>query len=730
MKPAKIFKFFKKGARAVSGKKEKPKGPAYKWPHGLRIGVYGHANSGKTVYFTTLNEDSKVSKRLQTSVTDSNTASEFLANYRNIWGLGTASTVGTVVDLKGEQKFPDPTEDDKVLQFNAILDRSKKLSVITYDYNGSAVSISDTSDLKEKVLDFFDGANGIIFFYDPKVMGAEVESHAHVASFVTLLERIVPLSSRLPIPIALVVTKADVLPGFSGENQVILVNPEDEDFFSQDYELFLDKVLSSNQVASNSEWAGSVRSVLVKLKEFLKVVVGRTLDFQIFFVSNVGQSPEKIGTEVGRSIYKPPRILRPVGIQEPFYWILRSVIRSRRIRKLRRFTKFIVTLSILWMLVYSLPFAYHFKYLLPLATRMEDNILENYSGNMLSVTQKERSRIRSQYDRYSRAWTVKWIFPKFVPVSQNIREIYGRFDIKDAIKKLDGAIARFTAVVSDPNLWPTYNPKDSQIVMNDDHEQLQTDLAEFLEIDSSSVLFKRSDRVYGYWELFKQSIGDLTDTTVWGVITRQVETDQGLYAGELSRAEDGLMNALSAKKVVKVQRVTSQQAGVELDELIEEINGNKDPEYRLDAAATKLKEIRGQIGSGDGKNMINRYLANVKRWTKDRQTFRYRVEKVPDDGVLYIEVTSHGSDPGWEKFQQIYQDEEYKIEWKVGDDIHIGFCEVNKECNRGADPSDKIVLSDEYSLFAMEKDLHFTNINKHVTLRFKPGLIEQLPELK
>jgi len=91
------------------------------------------------------------------------------------------------------------------------------------------------------------------------------------------------------------------------------------------FEIFLERVLAGRKVDSNANWAGSVRSVLVRLKDFLQVVLRRTLDFQIFFVSCTGAPPEKIGTDIGRSLYAPPPKMQPIGVKEPFYWLLNSM---------------------------------------------------------------------------------------------------------------------------------------------------------------------------------------------------------------------------------------------------------------------------------------------------------------------------------------------------------------------------------------------------------------------
>ncbi len=385
----KIFKLGKKGTRA-SSKKDKGPASAFDWPPGIKVGVYGHHNSGKTCYFTVLNEECKISRDLQISVTDNATSSEFLGNRRSIWGLGTTTDVGTVVDLQGEQKFPDPTQRDKVLVFNAILDGDRKVSVVSLDYPGRAIAITGADEAREKVIDFMSACDGLIFFYDPKIMGSELESQAHVSSFVGMLERLAPQNKRIPIPIALVITKSDSLPGFSGDNQVVLISSDDEHLLSEDFDLFLNKILVSEKISSDPTWAGTVRTVLIRMADFLKVVVGRTLNFQIFFVSNTGQAPEKVGTDVGRSIYKPPPKIHAEGVKEPFYWLLNGILRNRKIARLRSITKAVAVVCILFAVAYSLPFMYHFTYLLSRTQQVEQEILKANDGNVFTATNEER----------------------------------------------------------------------------------------------------------------------------------------------------------------------------------------------------------------------------------------------------------------------------------------------------------------------------------------------------
>lgn len=716
---AKVFKIFKKGAKAASSSKgSESGGGGVAWPGGIRVGIYGHANSGKTVYFTVLNEECKIARDLQISVTDNATSGEFLANFRSIWGLGVTSDVGTMVDQRGEQRFPDPTASGKILQFNAILDRSKKVSVVSYDYPGNSVSISERTDITDKVFDFMNGADGLLFFFDPKTLQAELQTQAHVASFVAQLERLAPLSSRLPIPIALVITKADLLDGFTGDNQVMLVPPETEHVLAEDFERFLDEILSSNRIAGNPAWAGSVRNVLVKLREFLKVISGRTLDFQVFFVSNTGQPPQKIGTDVGRSLYKPPEKISPTGVKEPFYWLLNSIVRNRKISVIRRISKYAAVLSLIWIVVFSVPFLWHFMYLLPKATNTEQSVIEQYNGNVLNTSQEDRRRITNEYDRYERSLTVKWLFPRFIPPTDRIQNYYARFNMAEAVAQLDRIIARFASVVSDSTLWPKLNPADNSIIVTDEHKQIVDDLGSFHQGDEKSELYTRSDRALQYWDLFTRYIANRADTAAYAVIVEQVQLNDRTYARDLSPAEktlgEAMVNSLRVRTQRRVQQAVAQRAGVELGDLIQKINGNPSAAYRLGDAVSELRRLRAQLDPGvDGPSItaIDKYLREADQWNK-RRKFTFKAETIPGQGHLHVEVTSGGSDAAWSEQSQIIQGFEYSLEWKIGDDIHIALDTLGAPELWGKSASDKKILTGRFALFSMDGEISFDNVGK------------------
>ena len=735
MKFGKIFKVFKKGSKLASKKKGSAPAGGFEWPSGLRIGLFGHANSGKTVYYTVLNEECKISRQLQLSVTDNATAGEFLKNYRSIWGLGTTSDVGTVVDMHGDKKFPDPTQRDRILSFNAILDGSTNLPIVALDYPGASVSITDPGELKDKVTDFMDNCNGLMFLFDPKVLQAELQTQAHVASFVNMIERLAPLGSRLPIPVTLVVTKADLLDGYSGDDQVSLVREDEESLLSENFEVFLEKVLTSSRMTSNPAWAGSVRNVLVRLREFLKVVIGRTLDFQIFFVSATGQTPAKIGTEVGRSVYQPPERISPIGVREPFNWLLRSIVRNRSVTRLRNIAKWVAAVSIIWTLLFSAPFLFHFQYLLPHATSVEDNILEGYGGNMYNTSSQERARIISAYGKYERSLTTKWFFPRFVAPAGRLRAKYGEFNLSEEIKKLDQVIGRFSAIVQDSALWPRLNPSDTTVIDNDEHKKLVADFERFHTGDSTGILFKRSGRMLGYWSLFHDFIRNREDSSYYNAIAEQVDFDARTLAAEQTSPEKALGTSLKENLRVRaerqVQRQVARRAATEIGDVIARINGNDDPEYRLGDAVTELRKLSNQLDpavDGESIAMIRRYLQTAERFQK-KHKYTYKVNAIPAHGHLHVEVTPNGKDPSWSEQSQIIEGFNYSLQWEAGDDIHLSLDTLNAPENWGKSASDKKILKSRFALFEMDGEVTFDNLGQTVSITFVPSLQEQLPEL-
>ena len=731
MKLGKLFKLAKKGAK----RSKKPGGPGFaaaKWPAGARIGVFGHENTGKSVYFTVLYHASKVAKDLQISVTDTETSRQFLENYMSIWGFGTGDAMGTIINQKREKKFPATTDRDSILQFTAILDGKNKIPVVTYDYSGKFVSISEHTDESKKILDFMTNADGILFFFDHKILGADMEVQARASAFVHILEQIVPLKSRLPIPIGLVINKSDTLSGYKGEDSISLVDPGDEQCLSDNYEHFFELIMNSEKVTSDKAWASSVRNVLVKLREFLRVVIGRTLDFQVFFISNTGNVPVKVGTDIGRSIYEPPDLINPCGVKDPFYWILKSIIRNKQLNVMRRIVKYAAAVSIGWIVLYSLPFLYHFNIQLAAPYRVENSILSSVEGNRLITSSQQRTDIIKAYDRYSNKWTVKKIFPEYQITAARMKEIYGNFNMGPALARLDSLISKMTNIVSDPDLRPQYDPGKDSLIYVDTHLRLKADLEGMHIGDKSSTLYLRSDRVLRYWDLFVQWIQKPNDTELINKIYDQVGFNEKNAANYIE-SEKSLGVALLKNINAPTGRTSGgsvSNALTEFDQLKQRINSSTDAEFIFEEAVADIEAIRGRLLSGvhDAQlSAINAFLDAINKY-KDSRQYTCILQTVPDMGHLHIEVTPEGKSPAWSKETQLLEGDEVKLKWKVGEDIHIAFDELKHPCNWGNQPSAKVVLQGKYSLFSMET-IVFKNINKTVKISFEDEL-GLLPKLK
>jgi len=731
VKAGKILKLFKKGAKAMpKGKGDVAGGGGFDWPSGLRIGVFGHANSGKTVYFTVLNEECKVSKDLGLSVTDNLTAGEFLTNYRALWGLGTSDGAGTMVDLREDKQFPPATSGEKILQFNAILDRSKNIPVVTYDYNGRAVSIKERHELADKVRDFMAGCQGILFFFDPKVLGAELECQAHVASFVNMLELLAPAGGRLPIPVALVVTKADVLPGFGGEPHTVLVKSDQEHFLAEDYEIFLEKVLTSNRIASNPTWAGSVRDVLVKLKDFLKLVVGRTLDFQVFFTSNTGVEPTKIGTDVGRSIYRPPDKMQPIGVREPFYWLLKSIGRNRKLSAFRKLAKYAVVLSLLFAAVWSAPHLYTFQFKLNRISGLEQRYWEG-KATVHEISQTSRNDLRDKYRAFSRSRFANWLFQDFTVQAEASYNFYRNVSEDADLRKLATSIAELTNVVNNKAAWPKPAPSGDTVVPTEQTTELENAIKHYTETPDDSPLHVRSTRALELWTLFKAALAQPESEEAWNAITRQNDlypTMSPKPSNEI-KALGSAMLAVVGKREVKAEHEENlEKSSAEFEAFSEKLSEETDPEYLLVTAVKKLKQFRSQL-QGEDVDRINEYLNEAKYFDKDRE-YRFTLTNCPPGHHLHIKVEPPGQTVEWPRPQQIRINRPASIIWKKGDRILIALHETDhggKDESWGETYKALAELDSDYAIFKMTQVITFST-GEQVSFSFEDDPRKKLPK--
>jgi len=727
-----------------AGKGSKKKGGAgrtdtgFSWPAGVRIGVYGHWNSGKTVYFTVLNEDCKFARDLQIAVTDNATAAAFLAHREAIWGVAAAAGEGTRIDTRRDRKFPDSTKTDRVLQFTAILGGGDRIPIVSYDYPGDAVAIGTSSEFAPKVRNFTAGCDGLLFFFDPKALPSESDWQSHAASFVNMLRELGPLDRNLSIPIGLVVTKADSLPGFRGEAQVSLVPHGQERTICREYEEFLVEALAFPEVAGNQEWAGSVREILVKTKEFIRVVLGRTLDFQIFFVSSTGSQPEKIGAEKGRSLYRPPEKMSPVGLREPIRWLLQAVVRNRRLARLRTVKRYVRNAALLWILVCSLAFGWHLWWQLGRTTGLEDSI--RHGRTAAATSTEERNKIGTEYNGYAGRWLVAKVFSKFQAPAREMAKLYRSLKTESETSEFDEVIQRLAGVIKNETAWPAYDVVASRLQPSPAYVELREEVARYAA-DSAAPVGRRAARVMNAWSKFDSCQVDRSDSQRWSNLQATVNSYQANYKPEMNPAEIQLYSAFTAAAAAHAEKVEVQaqveQAGDQFADIIKRINGDPTPAFRLDAGAQELRDYLVQLQMDPQKygkeiKAVTDYLSEVKKW-ESRQTFNYRVDIVPDGTHLHMQVVGDGEEPNWsDANNQLFADEAGNVMWKVGDVVYVVLhkAHVGQDESWGRSFDSRVILRDPYALFELEKEIKFGQFGS-AKISFVPkSLSERLPVLK
>ncbi|MCX6826828.1 MAG: hypothetical protein NTV06_06155, partial [candidate division Zixibacteria bacterium] len=457
-------------------------------------------------------------------------------------------------------------------------------------------------------------------------------------------------------------------------------------------------------------------------------------NFQIFFISNTGQTPEKIGTDIGRSLYIPPPKIHPVGVKEPFYWLLKAIVRNRKISHVRTVAMYVALISIVWIITYSIFPIYHFKFLLHRTWNVENDIRQQqmYKGSINNITDDDRKKIYKRYESYSRSWVVGTFFEEFQSPANNISRIYGTLNLSSAGQGLDKVIKLLVGIIRNPSAWPVLNPKTSALDKSEQYNRVVEEIGVFHQPgEEKSPLYARSDRVLAYVNAFEKAIVNPDDLAGWDNIVKLVEHDRAVSGMELNIAEGELMTALSERKIKKAQAATAQQTVGQLGGQMPQVNGNENPAFRLDMAVTLLTQIKENLDpnvSRDTFNMIRSYLESASRWNT-RQNFFCKIEKLPGNMHLHFAIAERGKEPTWPKEEQYYEGQTIPLNWKIGDVIYIA-ADTGSYCKWGVNPSDKKVLTGKYSLFEMEGDITFDDLRKTVSISFQPALKEQLPFLK
>lgn len=432
----KIISLFKK-LSIKARKKEKAEGKEKaEFPPGTKIGLFGHANVGKTVFYTVLFETTRYDPKFKLDTRDHQTAAELLRNWEDMTGLGITVRDARRIDKRVPRKFPPPTSETKYLSFVAVLNRRTRLPLTSVDYRGEIASIHEQPELKEELLKFLSQSDCLLFFMEPSAIHSEVDCREQTASFNDVLQRMADGNDEgLSLPVGLVITKADQLVGFEDESQTNLIGPTCEYGKAKGYQKFVDQLLEQSQIKRRGRWREELKTIMNRLRTFFETLSAMNLDFQVFFVSAMGNPPiHEIGDK-GETVLTPPRELKPIGIKEPFRWALKRILVKKRLDTLRKITKWIFVLTLIWALFYSIPNLLNLAFWYPKINHVEKIIEDEGCQDNLAALGDKLVDFRKAYRRYAQR---RWVSSFFVMGDLKDYAVQREFDLEQALASAPG----------------------------------------------------------------------------------------------------------------------------------------------------------------------------------------------------------------------------------------------------------------------------------------------------
>ncbi len=320
-----------KGRRKKGGKRER------------KIGIFGHTRSGKTVFFTMLWHKTHGRRDFSLETDDYQTRQDMSGYY----------------DLLASGKWPPPTATERKYRFTAVIDSTIRYPFESQDYRGESVSIDREVEAGKEFLEYFESCDCVFILVDAEDLvfkgeDAALRRRKKIDSFELMLAQLVEgTRNRLKIPVAIVITKSDLLDGFRGEGQVVLVGDDIRYSRYKGYESFVSAVLQQEHVSKHLPWRDQVEEVLLLLKPLVDYCLTKSPDLQIFFISSTG-GVEHATDEDGNPITLPPRELRPIGLEKPFVWSVRLLMEKRKALIARKVKWWVAGISAFAILMLSL----------------------------------------------------------------------------------------------------------------------------------------------------------------------------------------------------------------------------------------------------------------------------------------------------------------------------------------------------------------------------------------
>ena len=366
----------------------------------FRIGVYGHKGVGKTVFFTIVYSFSKQSSDFEIMALGE--TQEILEEKFNIMrGKGIDLDTGEKI---ASRRFPPLSTGEQKLNFEIRVGKSKVIPVNTIDYSGELVYIDTRGEIKQNLIDYFSNCECVFFFMDPEAIQNEGERSNRIASFTDLIDKLSGLEKKLKIPVGLVVTKADELPGFKSADQSVLISKGSGYIRAMNFAGFLRGVLKQRGITNRPDWKTELELMLNRLESFFKPLINRTLDYQVFFISSTGNIPEVRTDESGEKTKIPPEDLRPLGVSQPLRWAISRIAAYRRAVAYKKILKW--TLLIVFLIVDLVAFGHIYN---QIKVRSLFRNISQLTGSPSTINKS----IGREYKKYANNFIVQYFFSNF-----------------------------------------------------------------------------------------------------------------------------------------------------------------------------------------------------------------------------------------------------------------------------------------------------------------------------
>lgn len=379
-----LAKIFKKIAKLFGGGKRKEAVTSDRLPGERRIGIYGPSAVGKSVFFTMLYNACRSDREFNLAPDDQQTGAQLLNNLNTLrageWLAGTVeeSELNFKASLRGGASFPFSSK----------------------DYKGELVDLEQDSPSRADLIAYFRDCDAILFLLSPEMIADHRKCEREILNFQAMINQVTESGGRgLRIPVGLMITKADAIPGFENDHQVRLIGRSAEYLKAKSFNEFVDGLCEQSHIKQNIVFQEQVRTLLQSMSIFFDFLMTLSLEFQVFFLSSVGRVRTETAPD-GTTMVKPPENPSGIGVKRPFLWVVDTIRERERIARFNTVRRTVFSLALVVLLVYSLVYGLH--------------LLPGRSSLRAMVDKGENAQhIGQELGSYANSWTLglNTVFP-------------------------------------------------------------------------------------------------------------------------------------------------------------------------------------------------------------------------------------------------------------------------------------------------------------------------------